>query len=247
MSHGAAIICAAGSSRRFGGKKKKTFVDIGGRAAFLRSVELFTEREDIKQVILAIAPDDEEMVTIKWGPNLSFFGVKLCLGGKERFETVGHALDLVQEDIAWVAVHDAARCCITAQLIDQVIAAAQAHGAALPACPVTPTIKAVENGFITQTVCRAGLYEAQTPQVFNKDLLQRAYAQLATIDTACTTISDDAQLVEMLGEKVAVVVSDSSNIKITHAADVAIAEAILKSRPKPKPEGPIGPYLEAQW
>jgi len=77
MSQIAAIICAAGSSRRFGGKTKKPFVDVAGRAAFLRSVELFTERSDVKQVLLAISPDDEEIVRIKWGANLSFFGVNL--------------------------------------------------------------------------------------------------------------------------------------------------------------------------
>jgi 2-C-methyl-D-erythritol 4-phosphate cytidylyltransferase len=75
--------------------------------------------------------------------------------------------------------------------------------------------------------------------------LKRAYENLANLDKS--KISDDAQLIEALGEKVSVVETDSSNIKITRQSDIAIAEAILKSRPKPKPKGPAGPYIEAQW
>jgi 2-C-methyl-D-erythritol 4-phosphate cytidylyltransferase len=94
-------------------------------------------------------------------------------------------------------------------------------------------------------VQRTGLYEAQTPQVFRAELLRRAYANLRNLKL--DTISDDSQLVEALGEKVAIVQTDSSNIKITTRSDVAIAEAILKSRPRPEPKGPMGPYEEAQW
>ena len=247
MNTVAAIICAAGSSRRFGGKKKKPFVDVGGRAAFLRSVELFTERDDVKQVILAIAPEDEEIVNVKWGANLSFFGVQICLGGKERFDTVDRALALIKDDINLVAVHDAARCCVTAELIESVIKTAESHGAALPCSPVISTIKAVDKGVIRQTVERDGLYEAQTPQIFATDLLKKAYKYLHTLDLTKTTVSDDAQLVELLGHQVAIVATDAANMKITYPVDVAIAEAIIKSRPKPKTEGPVGPYLEAQW
>lgn len=243
----AAIICAAGRSRRFSGKRNKPFVDVAGRAAFLRSVELFEERNDVKQIILAISPDDEELVSVKWGPNLKFFGVKTCLGGKERSDTVRNALKELGEDIDLVAVHDAARCCVTKDLIDRLIEAASQNRAAIPANPVIPTLKQVTDGAIVKTVDRSGLYEAQTPQVFDRALLQRAYNNLDHLDSATMPVSDDAQLVEALGETVTVVESDASNIKITHTVDVAIAEAILKSRPKPKPDGPIGPYSEAQW
>ncbi|MCF7973908.1 MAG: 2-C-methyl-D-erythritol 4-phosphate cytidylyltransferase [Phycisphaerae bacterium] len=247
MNQLAAIICAAGSSSRFGGKKKKPFIEVAGRAAFLHSVELFTERDDVKQVILVISGDDEEIVKIRWGANLSFFGVRLCLGGKARFESVANALALVREDIDLVAVHDAARCCVTSEIIDRVIRAAQSSQAAIPACPVVPTLKAASNGVITQTIDRQGLYEAQTPQVFDRTLLKQAYKNLSNLDISGTYISDDAQLVELLGHKVSIVETDSSNIKITLPTDVAIAEAILEMRAKAKPEGPIGPYSEAQW
>jgi len=241
----AVIICAAGPSSRFGGKRKKQFVDVAGRAVFLRSVELFAGRDDVKQILLAIPPEDEELVSVKWGPNLKFFNVKTCFGGAKRFETVAKALELVKDDINLIAVHDAVRCCVTEKLIDDSFAAAAKSGAAIPACPIAATIKEAKDNTIIKTVDRTGLYEAQTPQVFEASLLKKAYENLKNLDES--KISDDSQLVEALGHKVTIVQTDSSNIKITRKSDIAIAEAILKSRPKPKPKGPIGPYVEAQW
>jgi 2-C-methyl-D-erythritol 4-phosphate cytidylyltransferase len=194
---------------------------------------------------MSIPAEDEEMFKITHGANLSFHGVKLCIGGAERFETVAKALELVQDDIDLVAIHDAVRCCLMDKWLDDVFKVADQTGAAMLACPVVATLKKVENGKIVETVDRTGLYEAQTPQVFKKDLLKKAYANLSKLDKS--KISDDSQLVEVLGHKVAIVETDSSNIKITTKADIAIAEAIIKSRPKPKPQGPAGAYYEAQW
>jgi 2-C-methyl-D-erythritol 4-phosphate cytidylyltransferase len=241
----AAIICAAGASSRFGGKRKKAFVDVAGRAVFLRSVELFSNRDDVKQVLLGIAPEDEELVSVKWGPNLKFFDVSIFLGGAERFDTVKKGIELINDDIDLIAVHDACRCCVTEEIIDSTITAAARSGAALPVCPITATVKQVKDSIITQTVDRTGLYEAQTPQIFSVSLLKKAYENLENLDKS--KISDDSQLVEALGHKVTIVETDSSNIKITHQSDIAVAEAILKTRPKPVPKGPVGPYIEAQW
>lgn len=240
-----AIICAAGSSSRFPGKRKKPFVDVAGRAVFVRSIELFDNRDDVKQILLAIQPEDEEMVQIKWGANLKFFNVKTYFGGTERFETVQKALELIRDDIDLVAVHDAVRCCVKKQWLDDCIAAAQKSGAAMLAAPVVATLKKVQNGSIVETVDRANLYEGQTPQVFDKKLLKDAYSNLKNLDSS--KISDDAMLLEALGHKVSVVETDSTNIKITSGGDISIAEAILKSRPSDRPTTPIGPYEEAQW
>lgn len=241
----AVIICAAGASSRFGGTRKKAFVDVAGRAVFLRSVEQFADRDDVKQVLLGIASEDEELLSVKWGANLKFFNVEIFTGGAERFDTIINGLKLVKDDIELVAVHDACRCCITKDIIDATFVAAAKGGAAVPACPVTATIKQVKNRTIERTLDRAGLYEAQTPQVFAADLLKKAYQNLKNLDQS--KISDDSQLVEALGHKVTIVEADGSNIKITHKSDIAVAEAILKSRPKSAPEGPLGPYIEAQW
>ncbi|MBW8039825.1 MAG: 2-C-methyl-D-erythritol 4-phosphate cytidylyltransferase [Planctomycetes bacterium] len=239
------IICAAGAGTRFGGKRNKPFVDVAGRAAFLRSVELFTGRDDVKQVLLAISPQDQELVDVKWGPNLKFYNVQICFGGAERFDTVTKALELVKETIDLIAVHDAVRCCVTKKWIDDCFAVAAKTGAAMLACPVSATIKKVKDNVIQQTVDRSGLYEAQTPQIFEASLLKKAYGNLKNLDK--NKISDDSQLVETLGQKVSIVETDSSNIKITRKSDVPIAEAILKTREKLKPKGYLGPYAEAEW
>jgi 2-C-methyl-D-erythritol 4-phosphate cytidylyltransferase len=245
MPNVAAIICAAGPGKRFGGKRHKQFVDIGGRAAFLRSVELFSNREDVKQILLAIPQEDQEIVEIRYGANLSLFNVKVLIGGVTRFETVNKAIALLKDDIELVAIHDAARCCVTAKWIDDAIKAAAKTGAAILACPVTATLKEVKDGHIVKNVDRAGLYEAQTPQVFEVKLLKQSREKAPKTDIE--KITDDSQLVEAIGHKVSIVETDSSNIKITYPADAAIAEAILKARPDPKKEGYIGPFYEAQW
>ncbi len=240
----AVIVCAAGASARFGGDRKKPFVEVMGRAAFLRSIEYFSNRDEVKQIILAISKDDEELVTVKWGSTLAFNGVKLCLGGAERFETVANALKKIGDDIDLIAVHDAVRCCLTHDWVDAVFEKAAETGAAMLACPVNATLKRVEKGVIRETVDRENLYEAQTPQVFDAKLLRDAYVKIGKISGK---ITDDAQLVEALGHRVHIVETDYSNLKITRKSDLPIAEAIIKSRPKPKPDGPIGPYVEAQW
>lgn len=245
MKKVAVIICAAGASARFEGSRKKPFVEVAGRAAFIRSIEFFADRDDVKQIILAISDKDEELVKLKWGANLSFNQVKLCHGGAERFETVAKALELVDDSVELIAVHDAVRCCLKNEWIDKVFKKAGQTGAAILACPVVATIKKAREGTIVGTIDRRGLYEAQTPQVFEAALLKEAYENLDNLDKS--GISDDSALVETLAKEVAIVETDSSNIKITKKSDVALASAIIKSRPKPKPKGPSGPFIEAQW
>lgn len=241
----AVIICAAGASARFGGDRKKPFVEILGRAAFMRSLEFFSNRADVKQIIIPISKEDEELVSIKWGSTVAFHGAKFCFGGAERFETVTNALEKINDDIDIIAVHDSVRCCLMDGWIDAVFAKAAETGAAMLACPVNGTLKRVDNGISTETIDRTNVYEAQTPQVFDAKLLRKAYDNLSNLDAS--TITDDAQLVEALGHHVHIVETDYTNLKITRKSDVPVAEAIIKSRPKPKPDGPTGPYIEAQW
>jgi 2-C-methyl-D-erythritol 4-phosphate cytidylyltransferase len=245
MKNYAVIICAGGAGSRFGGKKKKPFVEVGGRAAFLRSVDFFASIDEVKQILVAIPEKEEELAKIKWGATLNFMGGKFCLGGGERFETVAKAIELINDDIDIIAVHDSVRCCLTNKWVEDVFAEAEKTGAAMLACPVVATIKKVKDGKIIETVDRTGLYEAQTPQVFDAELLKKAYKSLDNVEK--NTITDDSGLVEGIGHEVSIVETDNSNIKITTKNDVAIAEAIIKSRPKPKPDGPFGPYSEAQW
>ena len=240
------IICAAGAGSRFGGDRKKPFVDVAGRPAFLRSVDFFSERADVCQVLVAISPEDQELVEVKWGAALAFSGVKVCFGGAERFETVANALKKVSEEADLIAVHDSVRCCLTKEWLDALFAKAGQTGAAMLAAPVVATLKRVKNGVIVDTVDRTGLYEAQTPQVFDAKLLKEAYTKLDSLDKS--KITDDAQLVEAAGHAVSIVETDQSNIKMTQKNDLPIAEAIIHSRPKPKGDGPAGPFHEeAMW
>lgn len=242
----AVIICAAGQGRRFGGKRKKQFVNVAGRPAFLRSVEFFADSDDVKQILLSIAAEDREMIEITHGASLAFHGVTLCTGGAERFETVAKALSLVKDDIELIAVHDAVRCCLRTEWVKDVFALAAETGAAMLAAPVTSTLKRVDNGEIIETVDRDGLYNAQTPQVFRADLLRQAYAKTDKLDKS--KISDDSMLIEAAGYKVSIVETSSENIKITTACDAAVAEAIIKQRQKEKPKGYVGPYNDAaKW
>jgi 2-C-methyl-D-erythritol 4-phosphate cytidylyltransferase len=241
----AVLIPAAGSSSRFGGKTRKQFSDIDGRAVFMRTIEQFSDRDDVVQIVMAIPESDEELFNIKWSAKVTFYGVKVIIGGAQRYETVGKLLATVKEEAQLIALHDAVRPCVTKKQIDAVFAAAARSGAALLAHRLVGTIKHVDEKtrLITGTVDRSALWEAQTPQVFKKDVILKAYQQR---DKITEQITDDAQLVEATGHPVTVVESDSSNIKITCPTDLAIAEAIIKSRPKPKGSGPAGPWAAEQ-
>ena len=239
----AVIVCAAGASSRFGGKQKKIFAEVNKTPVAIRSINLFADMDDVCEIILAISPKDEEIVKIRWGATLAFNSVKLCLGGSERFDTVKNALAMVSDEAQQIAVHDAARCCCKKEWITEVFEMASKTGSAMLATPVIGTVKRVEAGLITGTVDRSCLWEAQTPQVFDKGLLLKGYQKLEGMDKS--KLTDDSMLIESMGEKVSVVQTDNSNIKITNQADVAMAEAILKSREKPTRS--FGAFEEAQW
>ena len=244
MAKVAVIIAAAGKGERFGRDQKKTLAKLDGRPVFLRTVEHFITRDDIMQTVLVVGPDDIEEMKDKYAANLGFMGVTLVEGGGERCESVAQALEVISEDAELVAVHDAVRPCVSSAMIDAVFAEAGKTGAAILAAPLSGTIKRVgESGVVDETVSREGLYEAQTPQVFRREVIVAAYARLDEMEGP---ITDDAQLVERSGHPVSVVASDGSNLKITTKADITLAAAILKIRPVAA-KRPRGPFEEAQW
>ena len=246
MPNVAVIVVAAGSGSRFGGNESKVFALLDGQPLVIRALQLFVNREDVCQTVLAIAPGDISQVKSKFGPNLGFMGVRLVEGGAERVDSVEKALGAIGDDADLVAVHDAARPCVIGEWIDMVIAEAGKSGAAILATPVTATLKRVSAAkVIDRTEPRGGLWLAQTPQVFRKDILKAAYAARARVPGPVT---DDAQLVEALGHPVSVVEGDARNIKITTRGDMSLASAVLKTLPQPKPKaGPLGAFDEAKW
>jgi 2-C-methyl-D-erythritol 4-phosphate cytidylyltransferase len=244
MAKFAVILPAAGQSSRFRDKEKKPFAQLDGRAVWLRSAELFITRPDVCQCLIVVAPSDQETFRRRYGANLAFMNVQIANGGAERFESVANALALLKPEAEFVAIHDAVRPCLTEELIDAVFAKAEKTGAALLAAPVTDTVKRVDaQQQVQETVPRQNLWLAQTPQVFRRDWLTEAYAQRANYGQE---ITDDAQLLEAAGRKVHVVEGPPSNVKITTKGDLHLAEAVIKSRPKPKPSGPIHPFAEEE-
>ena len=239
----AVIIPAAGASTRFGFGDKLS-QDLGGRAILLRAVEAFTKREETESIVVAAPPDDIEGFKSRYGPQLSFHGASIVPGGKtERWESVKNALEAIPNDVSHVAVHDAARPNITPELLDRVLDAAAVHDAVIPAIRVASTLKRIGDEkvksaeddaiadailgnvdestgtpaahLVVETISRENVVAVQTPQVFAYDLFVKAYAQ-----EDLSGATDDAMLVEKLGEPVVVVEGDPRNVKVTTADDL---------------------------
>jgi 2-C-methyl-D-erythritol 4-phosphate cytidylyltransferase len=240
----AVILPAAGRSSRFRDKEKKPFTNLDGRPVWLRAAELFVTREDVCQCIIVVAKGDQEVFRRRSGAHLAFMNVQVADGGNERFESVANALALVKPEAEFVAIHDAVRPCLTEEQIDLAFGQAVKTGAAVLAVPATDTVKQVDARQQVQgTLPRKGLWLAQTPQVFRREWLLEAYSKRGQLGKE---ITDDAQLLELAGRAVHVVEGSPLNIKITTKADLSLAESILKSRPKPKPTGPIHPFAEEE-
>jgi len=252
----AVILAAAGSSQRYAAAqlatdpsaqpRSKLDEDLGGRPVLQRSVELFSNIPQVSQIIVAGPSDAGAFAAFKerYGDKLGLLGCMIIAGGSEfRYQTVALALKCLRPEITHVAVHDAARPCCPAILIEKLMEAAAEFGAAIPGIEVTDSIKRIgakaahakadpleailgsstrrQYAVVGESVERAGLIAVQTPQIFSRSLLDAAYAQS---DLAST---DDAGLVSKLGHEVVVVAGDTRNIKITRPDDVALARAIL--------------------
>ena len=229
------ILPAAGASRRFQDKNyKKPYANLAGKAVWLHAAEKFLSRQDVKQLIVVVAEEDLEELQRRFGANIAILDVTICRGGAERVDSIQNALAMVREDIDLIAVHDAARPCLADKWIDSVFAAAAEQGAAVLATPVNSTLKRVDGQHqIQETVDRQGLWEAQTPQVFSREILLKAYAAREGKQA-----TDDAMLVESLGEPIVIVKGSPLNLKITTRDDLRLAEQVLKVLPKPK--GKVG-------
>ena len=228
MSKYAVILPAAGESRRFTGfTRKKPFVELKGRAVWLRTAEHFLNRDDVSEVVLVLSPDDIDEFRERFRPNLAFLNITITQGGTCRAESVLNGIRSLTQDAEFVAVHDAARPLLTEKWVTEIFAAAAAHDAVIPGIPVSSTVKAVAGNAIQRTVDRTGLVLAQTPQVFRRTLLQQAFDAAGDL----ATFTDDASLVEAYGRPVHVHPGWPMNIKITTREDFRLAEALLDAMP----------------
>lgn len=231
MPRFAVILAAAGQSSRFRDpNQKKPFVSLDQKPVWLHSAEKFLARSDVGQLIVVVSPSDREDFVSRFSANLAVLGIDLALGGTERHHSVANGMKLVRAEFDFVAVHDAARPCLTAELLESCFSAAVEHGAAIPAIPVSSAVKrSVEGKTVESTVDRKGLFLAQTPQAFRRDWLESAYQRLQDLQPV-----DEAQVLEQAGYPVAIVPGSPFNIKITTKADLKLASACLKALPVPK-------------
>jgi 2-C-methyl-D-erythritol 4-phosphate cytidylyltransferase len=228
--HFGVLIPAAGRSVRFGTGRSKLLEKLGGEPIIRRSVRAFLVRSDVKSLVIAASPDSIDELSAALGDLAHDPRVRFCGGGASRAESVRNALQNVAVELGWIAVHDAARPLVSQELIDRTFAGARKYGAAVPALPVSLTIKEADGPLpakVLRTVPRQRLWAMQTPQVMRRDPLEAAFARCPL---PLDQITDDVQLLELAGQDVWLVEGEERNLKITTAPDLHLAELMLNNR-----------------
>ncbi len=209
----------------------KQFLTLGGLPLLVHSLRALDASDAIAAIVLAVPPTETDYCRTEIVSRYGFKKVQqVVAGGEERQDSVRLGLEAVGADADIVLVHDAVRPFLTADMIAQVVAAAAKHGAAIVAVPMRDTVKRVgAGGLIAETVDRKPLWLAQTPQAARRTLLQDAHRKAQQDGFRGT---DEAQLIERMGHRVAIVEGSTENIKVTRPEDLMIGEAILASRDK---------------
>ncbi len=228
----AAIIAAAGLGRRMQQDTPKTYLHLAGKPILIHTLEVFERVPEVHEVLVVVHPEDLEFCQSEViDPHPLKKVLRLVPGGKERQDSVYHALKILKkeaEEVEVILVHDGVRPLVDPALVGQVVAAARRYGAAILGIPCQDTLKRVNSrGEVVDTVDRQELWQVQTPQAFKASLLWRAYQEAMNREFYAT---DEAALVEALGKPVVVVPGSSLNLKITTPDDLKLAEALLTSR-----------------
>jgi 2-C-methyl-D-erythritol 4-phosphate cytidylyltransferase len=225
MSSTWAIVVAAGEGARLGAGRPKAFVGLGGRPLLAHSIDLMEDHPAVDRTVLVVPAEWEQPATLLADELAAGKVAAAVPGGATRALSVAAGLAEVAGDADVVLVHDAARPFASAELIDRLLAALADHDGAVPAMPVTDTVKRVRDGRIAETVDRAELRTVQTPQAFRAQALRRSFAAPAGEWRDAT---DCASLVAAAGFDVAPVAGEAGNVKITAAGDLERAEARLR-------------------
>lgn len=227
-----AIIAAAGSGTRMNTSgTTKQLLTLCGIPVIVRTLLAFESCPLIDEIIVAARPD-EIPIYEKFREEYSLKKLAAVVeGGETRQESVLRGFEAISDRSEFAAIHDGARCLITADMIERVLRAAYSHGAATAACHVSDTVKrANTKGFAEETIDRSTLWLAQTPQVFKTELY-RAAAYVAKDESFSAT--DDNMLAEHIGYPVKLVDCGTDNIKLTTPADLAVAEVLLRKTENP--------------
>lgn len=220
------LIPAAGTGTRYGGAMLKQYLPVCGKPVLLHSIRVFQFHPMISSITVVLAPDDQLFESTV---GLSAATVKTVTGGETRAQSVRNGLQFIADHYSardWVLVHDAARPCLSSSRLEKFLeqGLASADGAIL-AVPVGDTLKRAGDAHeIVATVDRTGLWAAQTPQLFRVGALAKA---IDAAQAAGCELTDEASAMEFVGVSPLLVMGSSANIKITHASDLAIAEALL--------------------
>jgi len=214
-----AIIVAAGTGSRFKSDTPKQFLELNGKPLIEHTIERFEAAPSVDGMLLVLSADNLEKVDRGRFKKIT----SIIPGGSTRAESVANGLAAIPNDTELIAVHDGARPLVTVEEIERTIEAARRTGAACLTAPVTDTIKSIRGNEIASTLDREKMRRALTPQVFRRDLLRKAFENVDLSES----ITDECYLVERLGHPIEIVEGSARNIKITHAEDLDIAEALL--------------------
>jgi 2-C-methyl-D-erythritol 4-phosphate cytidylyltransferase len=231
----AAIVPAAGRGERLGPGGPKALRELSGVPILVHAVRAVAASRAVELVVVAAPPDGVGLVASLLADHDIPAEVLVVAGGATRQGSVRLAVAGLPPEFAGVLVHDAARPLVPVELVDAVAAAVRAGAAAvIPVLPVADTIKQIEGGVAGGTVIatpdRSGLVAVQTPQGFDREVLEKAHAAAAGAGVSGEGATDDAGLVERLGIAVRTVPGSEEAFKVTRPLDLMLAEAILARR-----------------
>lgn len=224
-----ALIAAAGQGKRMGSELNKQYLPLMGKPVLAHTLQVFQEHPLIDSIIVIATKEEMDFCQKEVVEAFGFNKVRqVVAGGQERQDSVYRGLQSLPEECDLVVVHDGARPLVTPQIITESLKEAQLSKASVVAVPVKDTIKQVDNlGFVEKTLNRGSLFSIQTPQVFKKEVIFKAYEEAYRKGVSGT---DDASLVELLGIRVKVVKGSYENIKITTPEDIELALSFIRGR-----------------
>ncbi len=216
------IIVAGGNGSRMNTPIPKQFLRLDGRPILMHTIDKFNETDSAIEVIIVIPAEQVSLWDSLCTEHNFHKTLKIAFSGESRFHSVKNGLELITEP-AIIGVHDAARPLVSSKTIIAAYKAAEMYGNAIPAVPINDSIRQIES---TRNIAldRSRYCAIQTPQCFHSDILKKAYLQEYRY-----TFTDDATVVETMGEQIRLVDGNTENIKITSPKDIFIAEALLKS------------------